>query len=420
MTTVSSRRVAVIGGGPAGLIAGETLARAGLEVTVFDRMPSVGRKFLIAGRSGLNLTHSEKLDRFGVRYGAASGRLAAALEAFPPERLRAWADELGAETFVGSSGRVFPRAWKASPLLRAWLKRLDELGVTFRVRHRWTGFGPEGELRFDTPGGEASVFAPAVILALGGGSWSRLGSDGSWIRILRASGIRIRDLAPANTGLRIGWSNVFRERFEGAPLKRIALAHAGRSVRGEANVTRMGLEGGAVYAVSGSIRDELGGREAATLQVDLRPDLSVQRLTEALSRERGKQSLASFLRKAAALPPPAIGLLREGFGPDLPKEAGALAAAIKGVPLTITGTDGLDRAISSAGGILLDETDADYMLKGLPGVFVAGEMLDWEAPTGGYLLQACFATGVAAAEGVLAKLVDGQPWISGNTVIHSV
>ncbi|MGA0596427.1 TIGR03862 family flavoprotein [Enterovirga sp. CN4-39] len=401
---MGSRIAAVIGGGPAGLIAAETLARAGVSVTVYDRMPSVGRKLLIAGRSGLNLTHSEPFDRFLARYGEAAERLRPALEAFPPERLREWAEGLGQETFVGSSGRVFPRAWKASPLLRAWLGRLDELGVTIRPRHRWTGLSPSGELLFDGPEGPVSVRADATILALGGGSWPRLGTDGSWVAILRRAGIGIRDLVPANTGLRIAWSAHLLERHEGAPLKRIALTHAGRTARGEANITRTGLEGGAVYAVAASVRDEIAGRGEAILTVDLRPDLSADDLARSMARGRGKQSLSSFLRKAAGLSSVAIGILREGLGPALPADPQGLSAAIKSVPLRVTGTDSLDRAISSAGGIRLDEIDDRFMLKRLPGIFVAGEMLDWEAPTGGYLLQACFATGVAAAEGVLTHL----------------
>ncbi len=374
-----------------------------MKVTVFDRMPSVGRKFLLAGRGGLNLTHSEPFARFLPRYGTAAEKLRPALEAFPPERLRAWAEELGQDTFVGSSRRVFPRAWKASPLLRAWLNRLGELGVAFRLRHRWTGFGPDGEMTFDSPEGEVSVRPDASILALGGGSWPRLGSDGGWIAPLRHAGVRIRDLVPANTGLLVAWSEVFRSRFEGEPLKRIALSHDGRTVRGEANVTRRGIEGGAIYAVAAPLRDALASGRHAMLHVDLRPDLAADDLARALSRERGKQSLSTFLRKAAGLSPVAIALLREGFSTAPPDDVGELAAAIKAVPLRVTGTDSLDRAISSGGGVLLDEVDEHFMLKRLPGLYISGEMLDWEAPTGGYLLQGCFATGVAAAEGVLAR-----------------
>lgn len=380
-------------------MAAETLARAGLEVTVFDRMPSVGRKLLIAGRGGLNITHTEPFERFLTRYGSAAEHLRPAVAAFPPDALRAWAEELGEETLVGSSGRVFPRAWKASPLLRAWLRRLDALGVAFRLRQRWTGFGRDGALLFAGPDGEVSARPDVAVLALGGASWPRLGSDGGWVPILRAAGVEIRDLVPANVGLRLPWSPIFLERFEGEPLKRIALNHRGRTIRGEANVTRAGLEGGAVYAVAAAVRDTLAREGEAVLRVDLRPDLSAETLSGHLSRERGKQSLSSFLRKAAGLSAVAIGLLHEGYGRELPGEAAALADAIKSVPLRITGTDSLDRAISSAGGIRLDEVDERFMLRCLPGIFVAGEMLDWEAPTGGYLLQACFATGRAAGAG---------------------
>jgi uncharacterized flavoprotein (TIGR03862 family) len=397
-------QAAVIGAGPAGLIAAETLARAGVSVTVFDRMPSAGRKFLLAGRGGLNLTHSEPFERLISRYGIAAYRLRPALEALPPEGLRAWAEDLGQETIVGSSGRVFPRAWKASPLLRAWLRRLDELGVVFRLRHRWTGFGPAGELLFESLDGEVSVRPHATVLALGGGSWARLGSDGSWVATLREAGVKVRDLAPANTGLLVAWSDTFLARFEGEPLKRIAVSHGGRTIRGEANVTKRGLEGGAIYAIAGSVRDALAGGRDGTLHVDLRPDLSGEDVARGLARERGKQSLSTFLRKAAGLSPVAIGLMREGFGPALPGGPADLAAAIKAVPLRVSGTDSLDRAISSAGGVPFDEVDQDLMLTRRPGIFVAGEMLDWEAPTGGYLLQGCMATGAAAARGVLARL----------------
>ena len=385
-------------------MAAETLARAGVGVTVFDRMPSVGRKFLLAGRGGLNLTHSEPFERFSTRYGATAETLRPILEAFSPERLRAWAEELGQETIVGSSGRVFPQAWKASPLLRAWLKRLDEFGVVFRLRHRWIGFGPDGALNFDSPEGEVSVRPDATLLALGGGSWARLGSDGGWIATLREAGVPVRDLVPANTGLLVAWSETFLARFDGDPLKRIAVSHGGRAVRGEASVTRRGLEGGAIYAIAGAVRDALAGGGDGTLQVDLRPDLSHEDLARGLSRERGKQSLSTFLRKAAGLSPVAIGLLREGYGPALPGGPVELAVAIKAVPLRVTGTDSLDRAISSAGGVPFSEVDQGLMLTRRRGIFVAGEMLDWEAPTGGYLLQACFATGVAAARGVLTRL----------------
>jgi uncharacterized flavoprotein (TIGR03862 family) len=401
------KSVAVIGGGPAGLMAAEIAATGGAHVTIHERMPSVGRKFMLAGRGGLNLTHSEDFDAFMRRYGAAEAALRPAIEAFPPDALRAWCEALGQPTFVGSSGRVFPKAMKASPLLRAWLRRLGALGVEFRFRHRWTGWNEDGQLRFDSPAGPVTVAAGATILALGGASWPRLGSDGGWADILAKEGIAIAPLQPANCGVTVAWSDLFRERFEGAPLKRIALSFGAPSVRGEAIVTRTGLEGGAVYALSGVLRDAIVASGEAILQIDLRPDIAEAALAKALSAPRGKQSLSNFLRKAAGLPPVAIGLLRESAQPtgDLAAmPADTLAARIKALPIRLTGTAPIARAISSAGGISFGEIDDHFMLRNMPGVFVAGEMLDWEAPTGGYLLQACFSTGAAAARGALAWL----------------
>jgi uncharacterized flavoprotein (TIGR03862 family) len=401
--------VAIIGAGPAGLMAAEVLAQGGVEVTVYDAMPSVGRKFLMAGRGGLNLTHSEPLTAFLARYREAAPKLATCIEAFPPERLRAWCEELGQPTFVGSSGRIFPKALKASPLLRAWLRKLDTMGVSFSLRHRWTGFDDSGRLRFQTPAGESAVEARATVLALGGASWPRLGSDGGWVETLHASGVKVSALKPANCGFEVGWSDIFRERFEGAPLKGIALSFAGRSVRGEAMITREGIEGGAVYALSAELRDAILASGQATLHIALRPDVASDDLVTRLSAPRGKQTLSNWLRKAAALSPVAIGLLQEAAInsrtplASLPVEK--LAALINAVPIQLTGIAWIARAISSAGGVAFDELDADFMLRRLPGVFAAGEMLDWEAPTGGYLLQACFATGVAAGRGALKCLV---------------
>ena len=390
-------RVAVIGGGPAGLMAAERLAARGAAVTIYDRMPGLGRKFLMAGRGGLNLTHGEPLDIFLTRYAGAAARLAPAIEAFPPAALRAWSEGLGQATFVGTSGRVFPVALKASPLLRAWTARLTGLGVSFAPRHRWLGWDDDGALRFACPDGAIVAARPdATVLALGGASWPRLGSDGGWVECLRACGVRIETLRPANCGLAIDWSPHFCARFAGTPLKRIALAFEGRVVRGEAMVTAAGLEGGAVYALAAAIRDALRDRGAAVVVVDLRPDLDAAALAERLRRPRGSQSLATFLRKAAALPPVAIGLLRETASAAMPGAPAALAAAIKAIPLRVTATAGIERAISSAGGVALDELDPGFMLRRLPGVFAVGEMLDWEAPTGGYLLTACFASGRAA------------------------
>ena len=404
--------VVVVGAGPGGLMAAEVLATAGHQVTVYDHMPSPGRKLLMAGRGGLNLTHSEPLDRFLTRYGAATERLGPAIRAFPPEQLIAWAEELGQQTFVGTSGRVFPRAMKASPLLRAWLRRLEALGVQLRLRRRWLGWDTDGRLAFsDADGAITAVAADAAVLALGGASWPRLGSDGGWVETLSRSGIPITALAPANCGLRIAWSEAFR-RFEGQPLKRIAVGVAGekKRVRGEAVVTSAGLEGGAIYAISRALRDVLGASTQANISVDLRPDIDAAALVRRLESPKGKQSTANFLRKAAGLPHVAIGLMREATGGNLPSDPAPLAALIKDVRLPIQGWAGLERAISTAGGIALDATDSHYMLLARPGVFVAGEMLDWEAPTGGYLLQATFATAVAAAGGAIRWLAKhSQP-----------
>jgi uncharacterized flavoprotein (TIGR03862 family) len=402
----SESNIAVIGAGPAGLMAAEVMARGGARVTVFDRMPAVGRKFLLAGRGGLNLTHSEPLDEFLQHYGAALPHLLRdAIEAFPPDRLRAWCEELGQTTFVGSSGRVFPTSLKASPLLRAWLRRLDAAGVVFRPRHRWTGWSDDGALSFETPAGSVTERADATVLALGGASWPRLGSDGSWADIVRRAGVAVTLLRPTNAGALVDWSEVFRSRFEGTPLKRIALSLGERTVRGEALVTRTGMEGGSVYALSGAIRDAIDAAGHAVLHIDLRPDLTHDALGSRLGAPRGKQSLSTFLRKVASLAPVEIGLLHEAMasgGQKLSTLAPPeLAALIKAVPVRLTGVADIARAISTAGGTTFDEIDTRYMLRRKPGTFVAGEMLDWEAPTGGYLLQACFATGVAAGQGAL-------------------
>lgn len=406
--------IAVVGGGPAGLAAAEMLAASGRAVTLFDRMPSLGRKLLMAGRGGLNLTHSEPLPAFLGRYHPA-GSLTRAVEAFPPAALRAWCESLGEPTFVGSSGRVFPQSFKASPLLRAWLARLGELGVAIRLRHRLTGI--EGSaLAFDTPEGDLGVRPAATLLALGGASWPRLGSDGAWVPLLEGLGVPVTSLSPANAGFRVAWSETFRERHAGTPLKRVALDFAGRSVRGEAVVTRMGLEGGAVYALSRHLREAITGQGAATVLLDLRPDLGADALTARLAGGRRGDSLSARLRKAAGLPPVAIGLLREAAGAALPTEPDALARLIKATPVTLTGTMGLDRAISTAGGVEWSAVDDNAMLRRQPGLFLAGEMMDWEAPTGGYLLQGAIAGGRAAAEGMLRWLGGGQGRVQKATM----
>jgi uncharacterized flavoprotein (TIGR03862 family) len=408
-TSTSSQNgiVAVIGAGPAGLMAAEVLAQGGASVTVYDAMPSAGRKFLMAGRGGLNLTHSEPLPAFLARYREARPHLAAAIEAFPPQALRDWSHALGQETFTGSSGRVFPKAFKASPLLRAWLRRLDAMGVRLVLRHRWTGWDAQGHLQFQTPDGPRVVDANATVLALGGASWPRLGSDGGWVEILAAKGVKISPLRPANSGFTVAWSDIFRDRFEGQPLKGVALTFGPHTVRGEAIITRTGIEGGAVYALSAELREAVG-KGRVTLHVALRPDLDTRGLIAKVSAPKGKQSLSNFLRKAVSLSPVAIGLLQEAIrasGTSLASLSSVdLASLINAVPIELTGVAPIARAISAAGGVAFSELDADFMIHRLPGMFAAGEMLDWEAPTGGYLLQACFATGRAAGAGAVRWL----------------
>jgi uncharacterized flavoprotein (TIGR03862 family) len=391
----TSRRAAVVGGGPAGLMAAEVLAGAGLAVTVLERMPSPGRKLLLAGRGGLNLTHTEPLDAFLDRYGPARARLEAAIGGFTPEDLRAWATGLGQEPFVGSSGRVFPSDFRATRLLRAWLTRLAGLGVTVRTRHRWTGW--DDELTRD---------ADVVVLALGGASWPRSGSDGAWVPVLAGDGVTVAPLRPANVSFVASWSEPFRERFAGTPLKNVVFRHGDAVVRGEAMVSEVGLEGGAIYALSASMRDAVDRDGSATLIVDLQPDRTEAELEDRLSRVREKESTTNALRRIG-LSPLAIGLVREATGNDLPSDRAEQARLVKATPLELLGPTSIDRAISTAGGVAFDEVDEHFMLRRRPGTFVAGEMLDWEAPTGGYLLQASFSTGVAAARGALAWL-DGE------------
>lgn len=375
-------------------------------------MPSAGRKFLMAGRGGLNLTHSEALPQFLARYGSAAPRLEPAIEAFPPQVLRDWSAALGEPTFVGSSGRVFPQSFKASPLLRAWLRRLGSMDVRLALRHRWTGWDERGRLLFETPEGQRTVEARATVLALGGASWPRLGSDGSWVEILAARGLAMAPVRPANCGFSVTWSDVFRDRFEGQPLKGVALSFADRSVRAEAIITRSGIEGGAIYALSADLREVIQRDGKAILLIALRPDLDRDGLVTRLSMPKGKQSFSNFLRKVLNLSPVAIGLLQEtarASGVPLSSLSAAdLAQWINTVPILMNGVAPIARAISSAGGIALDELDTEYMIRRLPGVFAAGEMLDWEAPTGGYLLQASFATGAAAGRGALKWLRSGR------------
>jgi uncharacterized flavoprotein (TIGR03862 family) len=400
--TVNSRpaaTIAVLGGGPAGLMAAETLARSGASVTVYDRMPAVGRKFMLAGRGGLNLTHSEPFEQFIDRYGPAADWLAPALRAFPPEALRAWVFELGQETFVGSSGRVFPTAFRATPLLRAWLARLADLGVTSRVRHEWLGWTGAGELRFATPEGEFTTRPDATVLAFGGASWPRMGSTGTWADIVRSVGIEVTPLTPANSGFVIDWSEHFRSRFAGVPLKNVRVSCDGQSVRGEAMITTDGIEGSAIYALGAAIRAAIARDGSAGVRLDLHPDLTLEVLASRLAKRRKGDSLTTALKRVG-LPPVAIALAHE-------VGAAAEASHLKSLPLQLLRPTSIDRAISTAGGIPRFEVDDNFGLRKMPGVFVAGEMLDWEAPTGGYLLQACFSTGFAAAAGV-QRVVEGE------------
>lgn len=399
--------IAVVGGGPAGLMAAETLACRGFPVTVYEKMPSLARRLLMAGRGGLNLTHSEDLTPFLDRYGEARRRLESAIAAFPPQALRAWADGLGQETFVGASGRVFPRAMKASPLLRAWLARLESLGVEVCLRHTWTGWTADGALAFQTPQGPVVAHPAATVLALGGASWPRLGADGSWAPVLREAGVVVSPFAAANMGFSVPWSSAFIERFAGHPLKALGARFEDATVLGEAMLTAYGIEGGAIYALSSRLRRAVAADGHADLILDLRPGRSAEALAGRLAGGRAGDSLSNQLRKALRLNPAEIALLREAYGVALPRDPAALSQAIKALPLRLTGAGGLERAISSAGGIAFDGLDHSGMLSARPGVFVAGEMLDWEAPTGGYLLQASFATGRAAALGLIGWL-DGQ------------
>ena len=392
-------RIAVIGAGPAGLMAAETAARAGCAVTICEAMPTPGRKFLMAGRSGLNITHAEEFDRFASRYGAAADWLRPMLQEFSAAEMRAFCDGLGVETFIGTSGRVFPIAMKASPLLRAWLARLADLGVELRTRAKLVNLAADGSPVVETEGRRETFAADATILALGGASWPRLGSDGGWATLLADREIALAPFTPSNCGLEIGWSELFRQKFEGQALKTARFSHRDRTVAGEAVVTRRGLEGGPVYALAAGIGDSLRGGVAEAISLDLKPDMSEAALAARLSQRRAKDSFGNALRKATGLSTIAVALLRESDPAVAARDASALAALIKNCAIAVTGVAGLDRAISSAGGVKLAELDSGLMLAKLPGLFVAGEMLDWDAPTGGYLLQACFATGRRAAAG---------------------
>ena len=394
-------------------MAAEAAASAGARVDVYDAMPSVGRKFLMAGKGGLNLTHSEPRGSFLSRYGARRAYLEPLLAGFGPEALRAWARALGVDTFVGSSGRVFPAEMKAAPLLRAWLHRLRTAGVRFHMRHRWCGWDEDGSLRLDTPQGARAVRADALVLALGGGSWARLGSTGAWVPLLAARGVRVAPLRPANCGFDVGWSEHFRARHAGHPVKPVAVVHRSPDgvesrQQGEFVITATGVEGGLIYALSARLRDEIEASGVALLRLDLAPGRSLEQLVRELSRQRGSSSMANHLRRRAGLEGVKAGLLRELLPAGDFADPVRLAAAIKALPLRLIAPRPLDEAISSAGGVAFEDLDEHLMIRALPGVFCAGEMLDWEAPTGGYLLTGCFASGRAAGAGAVAWLAAAR------------
>ena len=403
--------VAVVGGGPAGLIAAETLAQGGAQVDLYDAMPSVGRKFLLAGIGGMNITHAEPFEIFATRYGVREQALRPLLDSFSPDALRGWIHTLGIETFVGSSGRVFPRDMKAAPLLRAWLHRLREAGVRFHMRHRWLGWTETGALRFATPAGDLHAEADALVMALGGASWPKLGANGDWVPLLRQRGIDIAPLLPANCGFDVagGWSAHLRSRFAGQPLKTVALHFADVSGQpharqGELMLSDTGIEGSLVYALSAALRDAIAARGPVAVNLDLLPDKSPARVLAEVSHPRGSRSLSSHLQSRAGLKGAKMALLYECLAKDALNDPVRLAQAIKSLPLTLAAPRPIEEAISSAGGVRFEALDERLMLRNLPGVFCAGEMLDWEAPTGGYLLTACLASGRAAGQGALEYL----------------
>ena len=431
VTIAAGQRIAIVGAGPAGLMAAEVLSQAGCRVDVFDVMPSAGRKFLLAGKGGLNLTHSEAMEPFLARYGSRSAHMAPLLAAFGPNELRAWAEGLGVATFVGSSGRVFPSDLKAAPLLRAWLHRLRACGVRFHMRHRWVGWSKSDDaasdngsvasfpygLRFATPSGETTVQAHALVLALGGASWSRLGSDGAWVPWLAQKGVDIAALKPSNCGfdaarmsadgaVHLGWTEHFRSHFAGHPLKTVAMSFAGSSgtpfqAPGEFVVTGVGVEGSLVYAASPMLRDHIAAHGRAVIHIDLLPGRSLQFVHDEVARPRGSRSLATHLKSRLGIDGVKAALLHELLPRDVFADARRLADAIKALPLTLISPRPIDEAISTAGGVRFESLDANLMIRRMPGVFCAGEMLDWEAPTGGYLLTGCLASGVVAGRGVL-------------------
>jgi uncharacterized flavoprotein (TIGR03862 family) len=411
------KSVAIIGGGPAGLMAAEILSTQHIKVDVYDSMPSLGRKFLMAGKSGLNVTHSEPFEQFAARYGKRRANIEPMLKAFGPDDIRAWANGLGIETFVGTSGRVFPVGMKASPLLRAWLQRLNASHVDFHLNHKWTGgIRPAGfpvktlppdqtrgtlEFDFTTPDGPITVNADVVILALGGGSWRRLGSDAAWVPWLRQAGAEVELFRPSNCGFDVEWSPHFREKFDGAPIKSAILSFGAFRQQGEFIITKEGVEGSLIYAASALLRDEIEAHGKAVIELDMTPDRTVEWLAEKISKPRGSRTMSSHLEKTVGIKGVKAGLLREFVSKEDFTSAEKLAHAIKHLPIPLIATRPLDEAISAAGGVIFESLDQHLMLRSLPGVFCAGEMLDWEAPTGGYLITACMASGYTAAHGVL-------------------
>ncbi len=412
-----SKSVAVIGGGPAGLMAAEVVSARGVNVDLYDSMPSLGRKFLMAGKGGLNITHSEPFEQFLARYGKRRSQIEPLLKIFGPDELRQWVHGFGIETFVGTSGRVFPAGMKASPLLRAWLRRLTDSGVTFHLRHKWTGWlpsasggihaavpGGSSRLRFATPEGEKTITSDATVLALGGGSWSRLGSDGAWIPWLEQAGVRVEALKPSNCGFDVNWSPHFRERFNGHPLKSVALSFDAFRQQGEFIITQEGVEGSLIYAASALLRAEIDSKGNATVTLDLAPGRSQEWLVERLSRPRGSRTMASHLEKTVGIKGVKAGLLREFVAKEDFADVERLTSSIKALPIPLVAPRPLDEAISSAGGVMFESLNEQLMIRSMPGVFCAGEMLDWEAPTGGYLITACMASGYTAGMGVLEWL----------------
>ncbi|MFT3894966.1 MAG: TIGR03862 family flavoprotein [Anaerolineales bacterium] len=395
------KSVAIIGGGPAGLMAAEVISAQGIKVDVYNSMPSLGRKFLMAGKSGLNITHAEPFEQFAARYGKRRTNIEPMLKTFGPDDIRDWVHGLGIETFVGTSGRVFPVGMKASPLLRAWIKRLDASGVDFHLRHKWTGFLPDKSLRFETPNDEVTVKADAVILALGGGSWRRLGSDAAWVPCLRQAGAQVEPFRPSNCGFEVAWSPHFREKFDGYPMKSVILSFGDFHQQGEFIITKEGVEGSLIYAASAWLRDEIEANGKAIISLDMAPDRSVGWLVEKISKPRGSRTIASHLEKTVGIKGVKAGLLREFVSKEDFSNAEKLAHAIKQLQIPLSATSPIDEAISTAGGVTFKSLDEHLMLRSIPGVFCAGEMLDWEAPTGGYLITACMASGVTAANGAL-------------------